>query len=83
MRRGLVAFPFRNFTIDHRVPRSAGGTDHVDNLQMLCGACNSVKGQCDHAALVATLERRGILSARAKAAKAGLGPRRRAGQKAG
>ena len=43
-----VAFPFRNFTIDHRVPRSAGGTDHIDNLQLLCGACNSVKGQRDH-----------------------------------
>ena len=35
-------FPFRNFTVDHLSSR--GGTDHLDNLQLLCGACNSVKG---------------------------------------
>ena len=38
-----VMFPFRNFTVDHMVPQSRGGTDHLDNLQLLCGACNSVK----------------------------------------
>ena len=37
-------FPFRNFTVDHVIPRSRGGTHHLDNLQLLCGACNSVKG---------------------------------------
>ena len=26
-------FPFRNFTVDHMIPRSRGGTDHLDNLQ--------------------------------------------------
>ena len=78
-----VPFPFRNFTIDHRVPRSAGGTDHIDNLQLLCGACNSVKGQRDHAALIVTLEERGILPARAKPIKATLGGRRRARAKSG
>ena len=40
-----VMFPFRNFTIDHVVPQSRGGTDHLDNLQLLCGACNSLKGR--------------------------------------
>ena len=78
-----VAFPFRNFTIDHRVPRSAGGIDHIDNLQLLCGACNSVKGQRDHAALIAALEQRGILPTRAKPIKATLGGRRRARAKSG
>ena len=37
-------FPFRNFTVDHIVPQSRGGTDHLENLQLLCGACNSLKG---------------------------------------
>lgn len=38
-----VAFPFHNMTINHTLPKSEGGTDSPDNLQLLCGACNSVK----------------------------------------
>ncbi len=34
----------RNLTVDHIVPRTAGGTDHPDNLWLLCAACNSSKG---------------------------------------
>ena len=37
-------FPYRNFTIDHKIPRSEGGTDDFDNLWLLCNACNSTKG---------------------------------------
>ena len=39
-----VMFPFRNMTVDHVVAQSKGGSDHLDNLQLLCGACNSAKG---------------------------------------
>ena len=39
-----IHFPFRNLTIDHKIPRSRGGTDHFENLWLLCGACNSMKG---------------------------------------
>ena len=39
-----IFFPFRNLTIDHKIPRSKGGTDHFENLWLLCGACNSAKG---------------------------------------
>ena len=37
-------FRIRNLTLDHITPQSKGGTDHIENLQLLCGACNSVKG---------------------------------------
>ena len=26
-----ILFPFRNFTIDHIIPQSRGGTDHPEN----------------------------------------------------
>ncbi len=53
-------FPFRNFTVDHIVPQSKGGTDHADNLQLLCGACNSLKGNREQAYLIAKLKENGI-----------------------
>ena len=55
-----VMFPFRNFTIDHVVPQSRGGTDHLENLQLLCGACNSLKGDRPQEYLMAKLKERGI-----------------------
>ena len=54
-------FPFRNLTVDHIVARSKGGTDHLDNLQLLCNACNSTKGTIDQAAFVAKLKTQGII----------------------
>lgn len=32
-------------TIDHVIPASAGGTDDLRNLQLLCGFCNPSKGK--------------------------------------
>ena len=37
-------FEIRNLEVDHIVPRAKGGTDHLSNLQLLCGHCNRVKG---------------------------------------
>ena len=51
-------FPFRNFTVDHVIPRSRGGTDHLGNLQLLCGACNSLKGDRPQEYLLARLKER-------------------------
>lgn len=56
-----VAFPFRNFTVDHIIPRSRGGTDHPENLQLLCAACNSLKGNRSQPELIAELRRQGII----------------------
>ena len=48
-------FPFKLFEVDHRVPSSRGGTDHLENLQLLCSSCNRIKGDRPHEYLVARL----------------------------
>ncbi len=37
-------FPFKIMEVDHILPQSRGGTDHFDNLQLLCSHCNRSKG---------------------------------------
>ena len=37
-------FPFRVMDVDHILPKSRSGTDHPDNLQLLCSGCNRSKG---------------------------------------
>ena len=37
-------FPFKIFEVDHVIPQARGGTDHLDNLQLLCPHCNRIKG---------------------------------------
>ena len=51
-------FPFhtRNLAVDHITPQSRGGTDHIENLQLLCQACNSTKGKGTQAQLIAKLK---------------------------
>ena len=34
----------QHLTVDHIIAPSKGGTGHLDNLQFLCGHCNSLKG---------------------------------------
>ena len=55
-----VWFPFRNMTVDHKVPVDKGGSDHKENLQLLCGACNSMKHTSTQAQLIAKLKKQGI-----------------------
>ena len=40
-----VHFESRHLEVDHIIAKAKGGTDHIDNLQLLCGHCNRVKGQ--------------------------------------
>ena len=53
-------FPFRNMTVDHIVAQSQGGSDHLENLQLLCNFCNSVKGTNSQAYLITRLQEMGV-----------------------
>ena len=57
---GLV-LPERNLTVDHIKPRSKGGGDEIENLQLLCSHCNSIKGSKSQEALMLELRKRGII----------------------
>ena len=37
-------FKPQNLEVDHIIARAKGGTDHIQNLQLLCGNCNRIKG---------------------------------------
>ena len=37
-------FEARHLEVDHKIARDSGGTDHIENLQLLCSHCNRVKG---------------------------------------
>ncbi len=53
-------FPFKIFEVDHVVPKSKGGTDHIMNLQLLCPHCNKVKSDNTMEYLVAQLKTMGV-----------------------
>ena len=55
-------FEFRHLTVDHIVPRKRGGTGHKDNLQLLCGHCDSVKGDRPMEYLLAQLADAAVLT---------------------
>lgn len=40
---GVPGHPVVDLTGDHRIPKSRGGTDDPDNIDVLCRACNSRK----------------------------------------
>lgn len=49
-------FPFKIFEVDHVIPRSKGGGDHMENLQLLCPHCNRMKGNRGQEYLMAQLQ---------------------------
>ena len=62
----LIKFPIQNMTVDHIKPFRLRGTDKPSNLQLLCGSCNSTKGDGTMAYLKQRLVQKGILKAPAK-----------------
>ena len=52
--------PPRNLEIDHIVTRAKDGSDEIENLQLLCGACNSMKGARTQAEFASDLESGGL-----------------------
>ena len=56
------AFEFRHLEVDHVIPQSGGGTDHIENLQLLCAHCNRVKGDRPQEYLVARLREMGMVA---------------------
>ena len=52
-------FELRNFHLDHIVARDKGGMDNDENLQLLCGSCNSIKGPRSMEYLRAQLKKHG------------------------
>ena len=53
-------FPFRILEVDHVIPQSHGGADHLENLQLLCAHCNRVKGDRPQEYLIARLREMNI-----------------------
>ena len=45
----------KDFHIDHMLPKSRGGQDNIENLQLLCGHCNTTKGDRPMAYLTAKI----------------------------
>ena len=58
-----VHFRIRNLTVDHILPCAKGGTNLKNNLQLLCEACNCLKGAGTQAELIEKLKADGILTA--------------------
>lgn len=54
-------FDKRNLTVDHIRPFSQGGGERLNNLQLLCGACKSLKGSGTMAQLKKNLRQQGVV----------------------
>ena len=53
----LYTEDFYPITVDHIIPRSKKGPDHIDNYQPMCSGCNSNKGNGEKHRNVSTLKK--------------------------
>ena len=54
-------FHYRNLSVDHISPKSKGVDDSIENLQLLCPSCNSIKYTGTHTELMQKLRERKIV----------------------
>lgn len=40
----LIQIPLKDYSVDHIIPRSRGGTDTLNNIHLICKSCNFMKG---------------------------------------
>ena len=50
-------FQMRHLEVDHIIAETSGGTDHIENLQLLCSHCNRVKGDRGQEYLISRLNK--------------------------
>ena len=50
-------FQKQHLEVDHIIAESVGGTDHTENLQLLCSHCNRIKGERGQEYLISRLDR--------------------------
>ena len=50
-------FEKQHLEVDHIIAENVGGTDHIENLQLLCSHCNRVKGERGQEYLISRLSK--------------------------
>ena len=50
-------FEKQHLEVDHIIAENVGGTDHIENLQLLCSHCNRVKGERGQEYLISRLNK--------------------------
>ena len=51
-------FQKQHLEVDHIIAKEVGGTDHIENLQLLCSHCNKVKGERGQEYLISRLNKK-------------------------
>ena len=53
-------FHFKHFSVDHIMPLARGGSNDLENLQLLCYYCNNLKSDKSHEFLIKRLKEEGF-----------------------